>query len=107
MHVKYVIFDIYDKVDIHGIGYMSCINMSMWVSKEASGTEDRSRIQFDDLLNDFIVKMFKIHMLGATRKLKAARAELKEGRSFYIFYSHIFAISGGRKKALFLPNAFF
>ena len=47
MHVNYVIFDIYDKVDIHGIGHMSGINMSIWVSKEASRTEDHSHMKFD------------------------------------------------------------
>ena len=52
MHVNYVIFDIYDKVDIHGIGHMSCINMSIWVSKEASETEDYSHMKFNNILND-------------------------------------------------------
>ena len=53
IHVKYVIFDIYDKVDIHGIGHMSMMNMSIWVSKEASGPQDRSKIPFIEFLNDY------------------------------------------------------
>ena len=43
-------------------------------------------------------------MLAATRKLKATRAEMKEGRFFTTYYSLIFAMRGG---IIFLPNAFF
>ena len=49
--VKYVIFDIYDKVDIHGIGHMLMMNMSIWVSKEALGHQDHSKIPFIIFLN--------------------------------------------------------
>ena len=60
MHVNYVIFDIYDKVDIHGIGHMSMINMSLWVSKEASGPQDPSKKSLIKCLNDFSEFFFQI-----------------------------------------------
>ena len=52
-------FDIYDKVDIHGIGHMSMMNISIWVSKEASGPQDHSKIPFIKFLNDYSEKFSK------------------------------------------------
>ena len=62
IHVKYVIFDIYDKFDIHDIGYMSMMNMLIWVSKEASGPQDRSKIPFIKFLNDYSEKISKYRL---------------------------------------------
>ena len=59
-YVKYVIFDIYDKVDIHVIGHRSMMNMSIWVSKEALEPQDCSKIPFIIFLNELFRKIFKI-----------------------------------------------
>ena len=39
----YVIYDIFDIYDIHDIWHMTCINMSIWVSKEALGPQECSQ----------------------------------------------------------------
>ena len=59
IRVKYVIFDIYDKSDIHGIGHMSMMNMLIWVLKEESGPQDRRKIPFIKSLNDYSEKFSK------------------------------------------------
>ena len=43
IHVKYVIYDTFDIYDIHDIWHMTCINMSIWVSKEALGPQEYSQ----------------------------------------------------------------
>ena len=62
IHVKFVknvIFDIYDKVDIHSIGQMSMMIMSIWVSKEPYGPQDRNKIPFIKYLNDYLENFSK------------------------------------------------
>ena len=39
MRVKYDIYEIFDIYDIYEIWHMICINMSIWVSKEALGVQ--------------------------------------------------------------------
>ena len=52
MYVNFVINVKNDIIDMHGHRLMSCINMSIWVSKEASETEDYSHMKFNNILND-------------------------------------------------------
>ena len=49
IYVNYVIFGIYDIIDIYGIGHMSWINMVIWVSKEPSRPQDCSQMSFDNI----------------------------------------------------------
>ena len=51
IYVNYVIFGIYDIIDIYGIGHMSWINMVIWVSKEPSRPQDCSQMSEDAYFN--------------------------------------------------------
>ena len=43
IHVIYYIYDIYDISDIYAIWHLTCIHMSIWMSKEALGPQECSQ----------------------------------------------------------------